>query len=181
MRRRLCSLLSIIALLSSCGGKASVEPLSAEATAVTVRKGDAPPGSQEVGTIEGEHGSGCGAFGEKGTYEGAMNALREKAVSLGADYVALISVTEPHRSGECFDQRFTLRGLAYKVANEQPHGIDDTASSSTPAAAQPEGCDPPCSPGYRCSDQVCHPQCNPPCSGGQVCRSDRTCGPPASK
>jgi hypothetical protein len=158
-------------LLLSCGAAAQVEPISPEAEKVIVRKSDPPPTATELDPIEVEHGSGCGAYGRQGTYEGALNLLKAEAANRGADYVSLLSMTEPHSEHGCFDQRFVLRGAAYKLATgEQQPDREEEAPAS-------EACDPPCSPGYRCDGSTCAPLCNPPCAGSEVCRMDRTCGP----
>jgi Domain of unknown function (DUF4156) len=179
----------VIAVLLACGAAAKVQPVSVQAQSVTVRKSDPPPEAKEVGPIESEHGNGCGLYGKKGTYEGAMNGLKEKAAARGADFVSLISVTEPHSEHGCFDQRFVLRGMAYKLpivgtgkgelgAVPAPNPPSATPAPTPPSATPPaRGCNPPCSPGYQCTEDKCLPLCNPPCTEGNVCRNDRTCGP----
>lgn len=157
----------LVLAVAACGGMAPLPPASAQATEVTVAKADPPPGSADLGPIEAAHGEGCGGFGERGTFEGAMIALRNAAAARGANYVALIATMSPHLSGGCFDNRFVLQGIAYQVHPEQAPAI--------PVAR--DGCDPPCSPGYRCSRSVCLALCNPACGPDQVCRQDRTCGP----
>lgn len=150
---------------------ASVPPTSAKARMVEVRKGDPPPGAMELGTIEVQNGGGCGGFGAKGTFEGAVAELRNNALARGADYVMLVSQTEPHSEANCFVDGFVLRGIAYRQA---PRGTDVPAPLRGPAMTS---CDPPCSPGYQCSQQVCVAVCNPVCGPEQVCRQDRTCAP----
>jgi hypothetical protein len=158
-------------LLLSCGAAAQVEPISPEAEKVIVRKSDPPSTATDLGPLEVEHGSGCGGYGRQGSYEGALNLLKAEAASRGADYVSLLSMTEPHSEHGCFDQRFILRGAAYKLGSEQP------TSESTSESPGSDECEPPCSPGYQCNGSTCMPLCNPPCTDGDVCRNDRTCGP----
>ena len=159
--------LVVVGLLVSCAGLAPIPPQTPLASGVRVGKADAPLGSVDLGVIEAEHGHGCGGFGERGSLEGAMVVMRNKAAERGANYVALLSTLEPHLAGGCFDDRYVLSGMAFRTPLAMPPGIGVMA----------EGCDPPCSPGYRCLRNICRAQCNPLCSGGQVCRQDRTCGP----
>jgi hypothetical protein len=57
-------------------------------------------------------------------------------------------------------------------------GGDPPKASSTPATAPTPAagsCDPPCSPGYRCTDGQCLALCNPPCGDGMHCNQQRSC------
>jgi hypothetical protein len=136
--------------------------------AVEVGKGDPPHGAKELGPIEAIHGHGCGGFGERGTYEGALAVLRNKAAEKGGDYVQIMTMDEPHSSGGCFDDDFVIRGMVF----------DLKAGPAAPVAAANAECSPPCSPGYACEASVCQALCNPLCSPGLICRPDRTCGAP---
>ena len=166
--------LALVALVGACGVAATVEPLSPKAQAVEIAKGDPPQGARLIGPIEASHGNGCGAYGRKGTFEGAMNALREEGARRGADYVELVTSTEPHSETGCFDQEFKLRGMAYKLAATTP-ASSPAAPTSQPVAAAVSECAPPCSPGYACKDGTCTPQCNPSCAANQTCGPDRIC------
>jgi len=57
-----------------------------------------------------------------------------------------------------------------------PKSGGEVAKGGEPA--RKNGCEPLCSPGYQCSGTTCMPLCNPECAGTDVCRKDRTCGPP---
>lgn len=154
--------------MAPMGGMAPLPPTtSARAAEVTVAKSDPPPGSTDLGPLEVVHGYGCGGFGDTGTFEGAMIMLRNAAAERGANYVMLVATMPPHSTAGCFDDGFVLQGIAYRVSPDQTPAI--------PVAG--DGCDPPCSPGYRCSRSVCLALCNPACGPDQVCRQDRTCGP----
>jgi len=155
--------------VGEAGGVAPPPAAFRSASSVEVGKSDPPPGSVQVGVLEAVHGSGCGGFGQAGTLGRAMIVLRNMAVSAKANYVALLTTTPPHSENGCFDQRFVIRGIAYRINPGPP--------PPPPAAVLVDGCDPPCSPGYRCSQAVCLAVCNPSCAPGQVCRQDRTCGP----
>jgi hypothetical protein len=144
--------------------------MSPTAHQVEARKADPPPGAREVGPIEAVHGSGCGLIGEKGSYESALAVLRNMAAEKNADYVQILSMTEPHSEHGCFDQRFIIRGMAFQVRGA-------AAAPSAPPATTGDGCSPPCSPGYACQASQCIALCNPPCSPGYACANDRTCKP----
>jgi hypothetical protein len=154
--------------LASC--EAAPVAVAPEAKQVTVAKADPPPGSREIGPLEVRHGSGCGGFGEKGTYESAMAELRNQTAQKGGNYVQIMTMTEPHSEHGCFDNRFIVRGVVFQV--------NSTPAAELPVAkASPDACTPPCSPGYACQAGTCIAQCNPACGPNQVCRQDRTCGP----
>jgi hypothetical protein len=155
------------AALSGCGVAASVPPVSATAAKVNVVKSDPPAGAQLIGPVEGTHGSGCGMYGRKGTFEGALATLREEAARKGANYVTLVMVTEPHSENGCFDQEFRVRGMAYKTGTPPVVQAGPAVASST--------CDPPCSPGYSCSAGTCLAVCNPQCGPTQTCSQERVC------
>lgn len=161
---------------------ASVPPMSPKASTVAIRKGDPPAGAIELGPIEAQNGGGCGGFGARGTFEGAMAELRNTAAARGADYVVLVSQTEPHAEPACYVDGFVLRGIAYRLASPRSEVPPLPGGTGMTGRADSTTCDPPCSPGYRCSQAVCMPVCNPACGLAQTCRQDRTCvpGPPAS-
>lgn len=155
----------------------------ANAYRVVVGKNDAPPDAVELGPIEAIHGAGCGSWGERGSFEGAMFQLRNVAAMRQANYVMLVSTVEPHFEPGCHNNEFVIRGVAYRI----PASVAPQASRPPPpppGALQPStapagtsACYPPCSPGYRCEAQSCVAMCNPACGAGQVCRQDRTCAP----
>lgn len=72
----------------------------------------------EAGNLVATDGSGCGAFGASGAYEGAENTLKNQAHALGANLVQLVSVTEPHLHDGCGDNEYSLRGIAYKQSGQ---------------------------------------------------------------
>jgi len=158
-------------ILASC--VANAVPLTPGGQAVLARKSDPPRGAQEIGPIEVTHGSGCGGFGEKGTYEGALALLRNRGARMGADYVQIMTMTQPHSEVGCFDNSFVIRGIAYKLGSPPP------AATVAPAAAT-TSCDPPCSPGYSCERDRCVPVCNPACDANEICNAKRVCVPAAA-
>lgn len=145
-------------------------PLTPKALAVQVRKADPPPGSTDLGPITATDGFGCGVLSSNGTYEGAVASLRRDAAKRGANYAEIVGIVEPHFTGDCDNNTFTIHAHLFRV-------------SAPRVAPQParrvDSCDPPCSPGYACESGVCKALCNPPCDNGMICRQDRTCGPPS--
>lgn len=143
-------------------------PTGIAPSAVVIGKSDPPPGSRDLGAIEGVSGSGCGYWGAKGNFHTSMEWLRHNAAMRGANYVMMISTTEPYLEAGCYKNEFKILGIAYYTP---------PASARPPAPPSADACDPPCSPGYRCERQVCLAVCNPACGPGSICRQDRTCGP----
>lgn len=98
---------------------ASPAPLQAPqldpgAREVRVGKSDAPEGYEEVGLISVGDGEGCGTQGTVGTFGNAMIKLKNLALSRGASYVQMMSLTEPHGDAFCFRDEYTISGVAYK-------------------------------------------------------------------
>jgi hypothetical protein len=160
---------AIVPAAASCYADAQPVAVAPAAQDVEVGKADPPGGSRSLGPVEAVHGDGCGGFGTKGSYESALAVLRNKAQTMGGNYVQVMTMTEPHSENGCFDDRFVIRGVVFRL------GAAPAAASVT--AATSDGCDPPCSPGYACQAGVCHALCNPKCGANEVCRQDRTCGP----
>lgn len=104
-------------LLAGCAS--APQSLSSMARDVRVAKSDPPPGYIEVANITGVDGSGCGLVGSRGTYEGAMNDLKNKAAGYQADFVQIFTITEPHVRPACFDNKYTISGTAYQKGEEQ--------------------------------------------------------------
>jgi hypothetical protein len=168
IRRRpvLCRLL--VAALGSCrGGPAPVPPHPA---AVEIRHDDPPPGAKNLGPIESISGHGCGLYGSKGSYEAALAGLRDQAQGRGGDVVRITKAIEPHVEGGCYDVRFVIRGVVFRVAPPP-----ETPAPPPAIATNSEDCVPLCSPGYVCQSKACRAQCDPPCGAGQACGQDRTC------
>ena len=89
-------------------------PLNPAAFQIRIGKSDPGEGYIEVGPVTATHGGGCGGFGSRGTYEGAYAILKNKAATLGADYVQIYTVSEPHPAGGCFVNAYTITGTAYR-------------------------------------------------------------------
>lgn len=89
--------------------------------AARVQVGTRPPVGphEQLGAITATHGGGCGLYGRRGTYEGADAILRNKAAKLGADYVQILRITEPHMEGICMYQGFVIDGMAYRTMRAQ--------------------------------------------------------------
>jgi hypothetical protein len=180
MRRIALVLVSALAL-AWYGCAAEIPQLTPGAQRLRTGKSDPDPSMRELGQIEAVNGSGCGGFGTRGTYEGALNELKNRGAAMHADYVEIFTVTEPHAAPNCFVNEFIIRGTAYKAATAAR--VSAPAGGATPPAVQETaqktaaGCDPPCSPGFACKNAVCEPVCNPPCEKGETCTRKRICEP----
>ena len=170
---RLLPILALASLAVSCTHDAPPPKLSSGGRLVRVAKNDPPTAAKEIGPISAQDGIGCDEIGtEDGTYSRALIKLRNRAAARGGNYVQIMTLMEPHQDSlHCYDHRFVIRGMLYDVPDAQ------SESASEPTS--PAQCDPPCSPGFKCDEGACEPVCNPECSPDQVCRSDRTCGPPS--
>lgn len=159
----------------SCASNVQNRPpkLSSGGRLVRVAKSDPPAGASELGPITVQDGDNCDVFEPvEGSYSHALIKLRNRAAARGGNYVEIMTMSEPHQETlRCYDWRFVIRGMLYDVAA----GSADAAQS----ASNPSDCDPPCSPGFTCGEGACEPVCNPACPSGQLCRPDRTCGPPS--
>lgn len=113
-RIALFGVLALEALTLVACATAPVPPLSAAAREVRTGKSDPPSDMREIGPIEATSGSGrCGAVGERGSYEGAVAELRNKGAAMGATYVQIFTMSEPHREPDCNVKTFVIRGTAY--------------------------------------------------------------------
>lgn len=99
--------------------------------AIQVRTGTLTPSGryEQLEAITAQHGGGCGLYGVRGNLEGAYSVLRNRAVQLGANYVQILRVTEPHLEPFCMNQAFVIDGLAYRV--------DLTGTTASPRAVTP--------------------------------------------
>jgi S1-C subfamily serine protease len=78
-------------------------------------------------------------YGSRGTPERAYTKLKNHAAALGADYIQIYSISEPHLSGNCFSNVFTISGMAYKLnpTAESPRG--SSVSAGTCFSVAPDG------------------------------------------
>src|SRR5262249_25198875 len=99
--------------------------------AIQVRTGTLAPSGRydQLGAITAKHGGGCGLYGTRGNLEGAYTILRNRTSQLGANYVQVIRVREPHLTPFCFDNAFVIDGLAYRVE------LTEMAAATPPAVA----------------------------------------------
>ena len=110
--------------------------------APVVRIGNSEPGSnyKQIGPISGVNGKGCGLFGRRGTYEKAIIHLKKEARRLGASYVQIIQLIEPHQSSiNCFDNRYQIRAFAYKELTSDFGDEEKTVVQGTCFSVSPEG------------------------------------------
>lgn len=65
---------------------------------------------------------------------------------------------------------------AISKTGETPPAVAKSEGEGASAAPAPAAsCDPPCSPGYKCSEGQCLALCNPPCGEGMRCNQQRIC------
>jgi len=111
----LCGFLSLF--VSACAHNVALVP---GAERVTVGKNDPTDNFSDVGQVTGFDGRGCGGFGYRGIYERAVLDIKNKAFQLGADYVQIFTITEPHYRPGCFDNLYKISGTAYKKVRKAP-------------------------------------------------------------
>jgi hypothetical protein len=105
----------VVALAFGCD-PTPPKPLTPEALAVQVLKTEPPQGSRDLGRITATDGFGCGVFASTGTYEGAVANLRRDAAKRGANYAEILGVVEPHFTGDCDNNTFTIRAHLFRVS-----------------------------------------------------------------
>jgi hypothetical protein len=123
------------ALVLGCAAKPP--PVKGPADAVRVEKEPPVAGARALGSLRATDGQGCGLFGTLGSYEGALAKLREQAYKLGADYVQITSVTEPHPDHECVQKEYKLTGVAYRSTPPAPKPAAAPPVTSSAAASAP--------------------------------------------
>ncbi|NMC69731.1 MAG: DUF4156 domain-containing protein [Myxococcales bacterium] len=99
-------------LLCGCSTEYLPVALTPDGEHVVVAETDPPATCDEIGPLEGKHGTQCNAFGRTGTRDGAMIVLRNAAGSRGANYVRIdreIAPDVPHDN--CL---YTLRATAFR-------------------------------------------------------------------
>ena len=89
-------------------------PVAPGAEEIRVGKSDPDPSCQELQPLEAVHGDGCGDIGDRGTYTGAYNTLRNMAQQIHAHYVRMDQQVPPHSENGCFDDRYVIRAVAYR-------------------------------------------------------------------
>ena len=140
--KRLIATLMIPTILALVGGCAAPPVILAPGSEnVRIVKGvPLPDFYTEAGNLAATDGSGCGAFGSAGAYQGAENTLKNQAHALGADLVQIVSVTEPHQHDGCGDNEYTLRGIAYKQSDpnsQEDASFDKEAQAYRNASVKP--------------------------------------------
>jgi len=122
MKTKIAVVLVLISLIAGC---VSVPPMQLipGAGGVLVAKSDPGDNYEIIGPVSGFDGEGCGGFGYMGSFERATTNLRNKTFSMGGNYAQLISLTEPHLRGNCFDNEFVIRATAYRRVRSQPSPV----------------------------------------------------------
>jgi len=93
-----------------------------------------------------------------------LERLRDDACEAGGDTLY------GYKDGQSIENMIVIATVGRRTGNSAK-----TTAASVAAAASSDGCDPPCSPGYRCQSGTCAAVCNPTCGTGTHCALDRTC------
>lgn len=121
MKMRHGLLLTFIFSLGGCvSSPAPPMLLDPGAEKVQVAKSDPSDNYEIVGPVTGLDGKGCGLYGYMGSYERATTSLRNKTLKMGGNYAQIITLTEPHLSGDCFNNQYVIRATAYKKTKDHP-------------------------------------------------------------
>lgn len=122
MKTKKVYLLGFLLIITGC---ATVPPmqLTPGAENVYVAKSDPGDNYEMIGPVSGFDGKGCGGFGYMGSYERATTNLRNRTYNMGGNYAQIISLTEPHLRGDCFDNEYVIRATAFKKVRNQPSPI----------------------------------------------------------
>ncbi|GLS90372.1 hypothetical protein GCM10007916_14390 [Psychromonas marina] len=119
-------LLLLSVFLTGCATAPKLTTIKA-AESIKVTTFSPPSGYEFVAPITVVDGTGCGSFGYRGTYERAEIILRNKAYSLGADYVQINTVREPYLNyPDCFVNTYQIQGATYKntlISSELEYNI----------------------------------------------------------
>jgi uncharacterized protein DUF4156/putative oligomerization/nucleic acid binding protein len=112
-------------MLLAIAGCATAPPvqLTSGASSVLVAKSDPGDNYEMLGPVSGVNGEGCGAFGYKGSFERATTKLRNRTYDMGGNYAQIILVTEPHLTGDCYNNQYVIRATAYKKVRNEPSPI----------------------------------------------------------
>lgn len=110
---------ALAALLAGCVS-APILTLSEAGKGVKVGKSDPADNFSEIGPITAIDGTGCGAFGYRGTYDRAVIKIKNMGAEMGGDYVQVFSLTEPHLRGDCFSNAYKINGTLFKKTSESP-------------------------------------------------------------
>lgn len=103
----------VLMAIGGCAGRPQV--LQPGAETVKVGKADAVAGSVYIGEVSGQDGHGCGMWGRKGTYAGAVMSVRNQAYAMGADYVQIMGRDTPNLEFRCYDNTYRIDATAYRT------------------------------------------------------------------
>jgi hypothetical protein len=112
--------------------------------------------------------------------------LKQRACELGGDAIydlkdgkraeaSIVIATVARNTGE--GKRVAKQGGSPSHGEAEEEAEDDSKAKSE---AKADSCDPPCSPGYKCSAGECIAVCNPACGEGMRCNQQRSCEPVSS-
>ena len=104
--------------------------ITPEGEHVVVGRSDPTDNYELIGPITVHDGNGCGLYVRRGTHDNAITALRVKVAIVGADYVAITTITEPHLANpNCFANPYIVSGMAYRKTAASGPGHSAPCSS----------------------------------------------------
>ena len=112
-------------LASLACAKAPATPVQMpESKRVLVGRSDPPDNYELVGPITAQDGRGCRLFGRRGNHDNAIIALQVEAATMGAEYVAITTITVPHQANQnCFANPYIISGMAYRRTAAAPSPV----------------------------------------------------------
>ncbi len=116
--------------------------MSPAARKLVVQQSPAPVGARLIGDVDAVSGKGCGASGEVGSEQAALDMLRVSAAGLDADYVELKGVQAGTAPSTC--NEYHARGVAYdthgvslKIGGTDKFAGHEVRANSAPPKVQP--------------------------------------------
>lgn len=108
-------LAATLIIMAGCARNAEIVKLDAGADKVKVfRKSDPPASCTEIRPFSATSGSGCGALGSPGNFEGAYNTFRNLVVQMGGNAGLIENEVAPHPAPGCYVNTYLINGVAYK-------------------------------------------------------------------
>ncbi len=98
--------------------------------------------------------------------DACITELKDKTCELGGDTLY------GFKDGKAGEYSIVIGTVGVRKPGDHPKSGGTAPKSS---ASPPDGCSPPCSPGYRCEKSECVALCNPPCGAGMRCNQQRVC------
>ncbi len=108
----------ILAVLAGCHDIETVDLTKGASKVKIFRKNDPPPSCEEIRPFSAVSGSGCGAFGDVGSYEATYNRFRNMVDEMGGNAGLIENEIPPHPAPGCYVNEYVMNGVAYKCPEE---------------------------------------------------------------